>query len=278
MNDAAIDLFDRARIDYTEGRFGLARQLVQQYRRAVRYDCFQCLDARAGNLPRLSVIIVFHVPRLDVLNTVDELLRQANARPQDEVEIVVVSNGCVDESVCESLTKRKCLLVMAPHNFLPSEGRNIGAHFSRGSFLVFVDADGLPQPGYIIEIFSGFECGAIALRGQIQVGKDEPAPPHYDLGSTPKDVRLNLEGNMAIKRSVFRAVGGFDPLMFGHEGHELTDRIQRLLPYGKIKYCPRMLLEHDFARGSNLHAKRQRQWVGNQYRKWLSERAMSFSI
>jgi len=222
--------------------------------------------------------VVFHIALPEISRCIDLLIRQTKKLSTGSVEIVIVSNGCNDEEFCKSMLQSNVSVVLASHNFLPSEGRNIGAYFARGSLIAFVDSDGLPESGYIDEIFNGFRGDVVAIRGRVQSTSDEYIPPHYDLGQGSVDVRLNVEGNMAIRRSVFRGVGGFDPLMYGHEGHDLTDRILKLLPNAQIKYCPDMVLRHEFAVGSALDAKRQRQSLGDKYRRWLSERTEAYSL
>jgi GT2 family glycosyltransferase len=157
---------------------------------------------------------------------------------------------------------------------LPSEGRNLGAYFAQGDLLVFLDDDAIAAPGYVESIMLAWQIFDFsALRGRILPKSslaNQAVSGHYDLGPYPVPAALMTEGNMAIKKEVFLSVGGFDPLVFGGEGTELSHRCIKVMPGKDIYYWPGMLIFHDFARGKNFAAKKQRHAIASEYFNYLA--------
>ncbi len=191
----------------------------------------------------------------------------------------MVDNGG-NESVHDELTKLALLFVKLPMNLLPSEGRNIGAHFARSELIVFLDDDAVMVQGYLESANTAMkDHRRMGLRGQaLSKTPHKIAPKHYSLGQTPTQAEFNLEGNMLIRKTVLEAVGGFDALMFGHEGKELTQRCIRKFPGMVIQYRPELCIAHDFAEMDLLDAKRARHSLGQDYMKFLQGKHMNPGI
>lgn len=267
---SALAAFKAARSFFQQQRFSEARAKCFEYRRLIRYQEFSLTDNRPQQLSSCAVIIVIHKASDDVLTCIDNLLKQGS---NHSLEIIVVDNEG-NEHLQESLELKPVLNIQCPINFLPSEGRNIGAFFTRAPLLIFIDDDGVPASDYIAQALKAMSPSTtMGVRGRVLPRTpDSGVASHYDLGDTPSDnASFNLEGNMVIRRHIFRVSGGFDPLMFGHEGHELAERCYRLKPQADIKYWPELVLKHDFAEGTRLKAKLERQALGNAYRQWLKK-------
>ncbi|MFW6224394.1 MAG: hypothetical protein ACOC4R_01910, partial [Bacteroidota bacterium] len=70
----------------------------------------------------------------------------------------------------------------------------------------------------------------------------------------------------------YREIGGFDPLLFGHEGAELTHRLMERFPDKGIYYWPGMVIFHDYAQAERLDTKKKgRNWLLNISRQFLLE-------
>jgi glycosyltransferase involved in cell wall biosynthesis len=262
----ALAAFQAARSHFLERRFNQARCQAREYRRLIDYRRFPMTDQRKVRCPACSIIIVIYAASAVTLECIDRLLTQG----ADRAEIIVVDNGN-NEALHSDLAGRPLLHICCPYNFLPSEGRNVGAFFACTPALLFVDNDGLPADDYIDQALTALQpAEVIGVRGRILPRRPNGfMGPHYDMGEQPTEASFNLEGNMAIKRGIFRASGGFDPLMFGHEGHELAARCKRIKQKGQVRYWPGLLLYHDFAEGERLNAKRERQQLGEAYRAYL---------
>lgn len=268
-NQFALAAFQQAREHFTLRRFAEARRVMADYRRLIQYQAFRHADRRPKKgLPTCSVIIVSHAAGDGLLKCLDTILAQRHSA----FEVILIDNGG-NEALLPVLQRKPILHVLCPMNLLPSEARNVGAYFARGPVLVFVDDDGQVCQGYLRQAEQALRIPqVIGVRGRILPLTSEGASnSHYDLGLKSKPAAFNLEGNMAIRRGVFRAAGGFDPLMFGHEGHELTERCQRLDPSFQVRYWPELLLYHDFAQGTRLQAKRERQQLGSDYKEFIKK-------
>lgn len=144
--------------------------------------------------------------------------------------------------------------------------------------LVFLDDDALMAPGYLAAVQNRAQTNELlALRGRIlpKAATGGPIPKQYDLGDSEQPSEFNLEGNMAVRRSLFHKLGGFDPLMFGHEGKVLTHKWKQHFPETIIRYCPDLIIYHDWASAKRLAKKRERQAVGKDYLDYLKEHALN---
>ena len=274
-NDLALKCFAIAREHYVSHRFELAQQEIKKYKQSVDYGKFDQSDRRTVNAPQISVVVVSHRAGPTLLSCLHSVLAQEGA----SFEVIVVDNGG-NEHVHNELTTLPLLLVKLPTNLLPSEGRNIGAHFARGELIVFLDDDAVMVQGYLKSGFAAMKDDKrMGLRGQaLSKTPHKIAPKHYSLGQTPTLAEFNLEGNMLIRKTVLDAVGGFDALMFGHEGKELSQRCKRQFPGMVIQYRPELCIAHDFAEMDLLEAKRERQSLGQDYLKFLQSKHMNPGI
>ena len=268
-NKLAFECFKRARDYYVFRLFDLAQQEIKKYKQGVDYQKFDQSDRRTKNVPQISVVVVSHQAGQLLLSCLQSVFKQEGP----SFEVILVDNGG-NEEVYDELAKLSLLTIKPPVNVLPSEGRNIGGHFSRGQLIIFLDDDALMVRGYLDSAFSVMaDESLIGLRGKvISKTPNKIAPKHYSLGDTPTEAEFNLEGNMVIRKTVFDAAGGFDALMFGHEGKELTQRCKRQFSDRLVQYRPELCIEHDFAEMASLDAKRERQSLGQEYLIFLENK------
>lgn len=106
-----------------------------------------------------------------------------------------------------------------------ANARNVGARMARGSLLLFVDDDDLPQPGFILGHIGAHQdpliaavCGAMLqpgsrLRAETELSAEELAS--IQLRDGPRDVDCVFECfwgstcNLSVKAEWFEKVGGF---------------------------------------------------------------------
>jgi GT2 family glycosyltransferase len=272
----ALTNFQTAREHYLARRFAQAHAIMQRYRQAIDYAQFEQTDQRPKTQPEISVVIVSYQTNQALLDCLESVSEQQGPR----CEIILVDNGG-NQSIHTALAKLPLLWIKPPINLLPSEGRNLGAHFARSELLVFLDDDAIMAPGYLAEAIKAMaDPGNIALRGRIAPKtQSSPTPPkQYDLGENPFPHQLNLEGNCVIRRSAYQAVQGFAPLMFGHEGKELTQRLKAAYPDKMILYWPQLIIHHDYAEDTPLAAKQERQAIAQDYLRYLKEHAVNEGI
>lgn len=265
----SLSLFEEARTCYAEKQFANARRLIEAYRKSIHYELFEHQDRRRGCSPGVSVIVVSYRAGQGLLECLESMGHQSDP----DFEIILVDNGG-NQDIFEQLAHHPVLHLRPPINLFPSEGRNVGAHFARSDLLVFVDDDALIDIEYVENVRNAWRIFEFsALRGRIlprKVSTRETVSGHYDMGLFPMPAVLMTEGNMAIKKEVFLAVGGFDPLVFGGEGTELTYRCLNRFPGRDIYYWPSMLIFHDFAVGGDLFAKKRRHAIASDYFNYLA--------
>lgn len=141
----------------------------------------------------------------------------------------------------------------------PGANRNFGASFSKADWLVFVDDDCVPRPGFIEAYFRAL----MVLPPTTQIiyeGKTFAVPekhslyweaPHNKTGSS-----LLISCNFAIPRKLFLEVGGFDERYrySSFEDTEFSARLQAMgVPMGFIADAvvdhPVRRLQHSSVRG-----------------------------
>ncbi|MDT3435466.1 glycosyltransferase [Haloarcula sp. 1CSR25-25] len=129
-----------------------------------------------------------------------------------------------------------------------SKARNKGAERAQAEKIVFFDDDSMPCEGHLQAASNALnEHDAVA--GRVFQPDDSPFKnkeiPWYDQGEEQKQTTLLPGCNMAMNKTLFENVGGFNEnLPFGHEEVELAERICR---DHRIHYEPEMVIYHYFA-------------------------------
>ncbi len=275
-NQNVFTIFEEARRLYLQEQFDKAREQMAVYRQSVDYDSFPKQDKRPQKPVHSSVIIVSFNAGTVLLQCLESVFNQT----EQGLEVILVDNGG-NEAVHPQLADFPILWVSCPINLLPSESRNVGAHFARGDRLIFLDDDATMDSGYVSNAREAMENhDFLAIRGRILPSANPPKaqpPLHYDLGTYPLPAVLITEGNMVIQKQAFVSVGGFDPMLFGHEGAELTSRCLQKFPNRGIYYWPSLVIYHDFVSGDRLEAKKARQTLAKKYLEGVSPLAVSLS-
>ena len=162
-----------------------------------------------------------------------------------------------------------------PENRGPCPARNFGAGISRNEWLLFLDDDGLAHDGMLEALRNIIRenPGFYAIRGKIIPRNDylyNHLQSHYDMGEKPMPYFLNLEGNVAIRKREFDAVGGWNETLYGHEGEELSYRLIDRFGAENCQYHPGLVLYHDFSDSLLKHLKKDSRHSSN-YRKLQGE-------
>ena len=222
--------------------------------------------------PSVSVVVCTRDRPDRVMACLDALARQ----DYPSYDVVVVDNAPRDDTV-QSLVRDRhphplWRYVREPRPGL-SRARNTGARHARGEIVAFLDDDETPDEHWLAELARGFATGPDVgcVNGMIvptrldtqaqdwfeRLGghckgrgfepatftRDGPQSPLYPLPP------FGTGGNMAFRREVLRAVGGFDealgagtPALAGED----TLAITRVLLAGRrVVYQPTALVRHD---------------------------------
>ena len=241
----ATDYFLKAQEEFQRGSFARAAALMAEYRKVLDYSQLpriQSKSRRRGNID-VSVVIVTYNRTEDVRKCLESLEKQDDTN----FEVIVVDNGRTDFEQLEQYVDQ---YIKCPINFVLSEGRNIGACFAKGKILAFLDDDALVPADFVSSIKGAFQNYDIfGFRGRAlpktdpRANKDERC---YDLGPCPFPKLCELEGCSAFRKDIFLSLNGMDPLLFGHEGTDLTYRIiSKFGSLNKVIYWPHTVIFHD---------------------------------
>jgi GT2 family glycosyltransferase len=175
---------------------------------------FGCVVLTAGRRPD------------DLRRAVESLQRQEGV----ETDIVVVGNGSRPEGVLDGVR----LVALEQDAGIPG-GRNAGVPHVRGDLLFFLDDDAsLAGRDALARVAARFETepdlGLLQLRVAPRGGGASARDwvPRLRVGDRTRssDVTAVWEGAVALRRSVFDAVGGWpEPFVRGHEGVDLAWRV-----------------------------------------------------
>jgi peptidoglycan/xylan/chitin deacetylase (PgdA/CDA1 family)/GT2 family glycosyltransferase len=172
-------------------------------------------------------------------------------------ELIVVVDGDTD-GTARALAERSFRFptrVLVRDNGGVAAARNTGAAVATGTYLLFLDDDMTVHPRLLVEHERMLAEGTDAVMGHLAVHPHSPRSFLTDgvvrwadrrrqrlerAGSRLSLTDLNC-GQMSVRTSTFRAVGGFDDHLTagGQFGGEDTDFLYRLLQKGeRVRFCP----------------------------------------
>jgi GT2 family glycosyltransferase len=225
--------------------------------------------------PPVSVVVPFSGSAAEGHRVLSRLA-QLEVRADDE--LIVVDNS--PTPALEARPTNRVLIVRATRERSSYHARNVGAEASRGSWILFVDADCRPTPGLLDAYFSpppGERCGALA--GEIDSALEQSTfiarwarsrqllsqsalslvHPFRPFGST---------ANLLVRRAAFEDAGGFAEGASSAADADLCWRLQEL--GWSLEYRAEAVVEH-FHRDNLADLLRQMGRYGRG-RAWLERR------
>ncbi len=198
--------------------------------------------------PQISVIIPTHNRREELAKTLDHLLAQS--LPRSAFEVIIVDDGS-----SPPVTVPHPLQLVRLEGAERSAARNAGVQASRGELLVFIDDDITVASDFLPSHLEAHRewpdallVGAIRLpeqAGRTPFGRfrqkleDDGVPIERGLTSLPN---LCTAANMAITRTRFNELGGFDPLIASGEDQDLA--LRHTSSGGRIAFIPEARVIH----------------------------------
>lgn len=206
-------------------------------------------DFRTNPSPKLTIIIVAYNRHKELL----ENLYALNEQNEKDFEVIVIDNGSDLSWLKQHKDEFNFSLcgVELNLNFGPSPARNIGTEFAKAEYIAFLDDDAVADKHLVRNILEHFEnyriCG---LRGKVlpkSQTNSEDAPVNYDLGDRIITTACEVSCLSAFRKDVLIKMGGFDELLFGSEGMELSYRICKAQKekVKSILYFPDVIVYHD---------------------------------
>ncbi len=186
----------------------------------------------AGGSGYVSVII----PALNEEEMIGRCLQSlaASQFPSEGFEVILVDNGSTDQTleIAESFRGQLTLTILERPGVNISGLRNLGAAAAKGDILAFLDADCLVPFDWIKNAccYLTSEGGGV-IGGNIDIPEASRwvARTWYGVGYAPKDGEVTYvpSGNMLMKSSSFRQIGGFDERLKTSEDCELCFRARK---------------------------------------------------
>ncbi|MFM8237737.1 MAG: glycosyltransferase [Actinomycetota bacterium] len=208
---------------------------------AVREWAGRPMKALRDEWPRISVIVCAHNEERTLL----ECLTALAACDYPDLEVIVCDDGSTD-ATAEIARAFPAVLLELPHGGL-SRARNAGIQRSTGAIVAFCDADAACHPQWPWYLALAFDQPSVHAAGG-------PNLPFAEAGVTEQAVALSpgspcevlhaddraehVPGcNMAFRREVLLAVGGFDPV-YTSAGDDVDVCWKVLEQGGEIAFAP----------------------------------------
>lgn len=224
---------------------------------------------------RTSVIVATHQRREFVLETVEALASQRDIDPR-AYEVIVSADACEDGTAAAVRAASSHwpvhVTVVEHESRNASRTRNIGAQHATGAWLVFLDDDIRPHPGFLAAHAAARRDGFVNLgyakpvitmpgdRWHREVWRWWEDVFHRGIGEPGHRFRFTdfLSGNFSMSASLFSTTGGFDQgFSTAWEDHELG---LRLLRSGvRFAYFPDAVGDHRFGMDLPRALRRRRQ-------------------
>ncbi|MEQ1943482.1 glycosyltransferase [Mesorhizobium sp. VNQ89] len=236
--------FDQAKHARDEGRIKDALRLVEGFTERLAAVSARYPLGPQPKCPVLSIVVLSHRDHPGIQRALEAL---AGDCAGETYEVIFVDDGnrVLFDSVAQHFSS--FLGVATPFNVGCAAGRNLGALLGSGTAVVFLDDDGVIEPGCIAALRRCIEkTGAVGVRGKVVPHDGGIGQSHYDLGTVRKPSFINCEGVSIWRREVFLQSGGFNPVLAGHEGIDLCARLWRLHGPLAFVYEPEAILRHNY--------------------------------
>lgn len=194
--------------------------------------------------PRASIVIV----NKDDERVADTLVQLSGLERGDAEVIVVDASSHRLDRVRDRFASVTWLAFEAPSGRRTiAEQRNVGLAASRGAVVVFLDANCVPEPGWLEHLLEPIEAGTEAIvAGRIastEAGSIHDRASHQG-GSAPSYLEECACMNVAFRRDVFSRVGAFDEALGYAEDFDFAWRARDAGL--AIRYEPAAVVRHHF--------------------------------
>lgn len=232
--------------------------------------------------PKISVVVCSYNRGEKIRNCLDALINQS--LPENQYEIVVVNDGSTDETGNILKEYKNIKVVTNNPNQGLAQSRNNGARASRADIIAFTDDDCIADKDWLGNILLTYKDPSIMGVGgkivpyrtnkwllkyyeannplaHLTFSFDESSGIVYTLRQYIKrsfslkelsekantQLFMIVGANMSMRRSIFEAVGGFDPnIKFGGEEEDFWKRLRKIDPNIKLLYNPKAVIGHDY--------------------------------
>lgn len=249
------NLFLMALEQFSLGHFDEAISQANKVAAACQNSC-EVFDRDYRKSPRYSIIIVTYGDSKDFIYLLSSLQKYIC---QTDFELIIVNNGNIHVRRYLEEHLKRYRLIEVGFNYGCSGGRNIGTMFSSGKYVIFLDDDGLID-GRAIDILvsTALTKQAVSVRGKVlPKNRNGRSARGYNKGDLIIPSIPDAEGISIWDKDIFLEFGGFDPLLYGHEGSLLFCKMFRFFSPESFLYDPRAILYHDYLPTKERQEKRE---------------------
>ncbi len=193
---------------------------------------------------RISVII----PNLNS-PVIDKVVEAVLSQAEEELTIWIVGQDCYGKIPVHPSVH----VLITPNPIFPGEARNLGAEHSRADVLIFLDADCIPQSGWLRALIEAWKAhpDAGAISGAMLPYSssfirhcEQIARFHEYINTNPFGERMVLASfSLLVPYEVWRSSGGFDPRLWATEDLDFTLRLRR--QGWKLFFEPKAVVYHE---------------------------------
>jgi len=220
---------------------------------------------------RVSVVIPARNEARNLRAVVEVVLAQAVGH---DLEIIVIDDGSSDgtAAIAEAAGARvvRSASVGGPRGGNPGAARNLGARESLGEVIIFLDADCLPQDGWLDRLLEAHGAGRDVVGGSLAMPsglKGVAKADYYGCwylthpGRPAGPVRNHPPANLSVRRETFLGSRGFTEEAPVCDGKEELGWQERLAEGGqKIWFEPAAMVAHRHQPGVMSLLRRNYRW------------------
>lgn len=214
------------------------------------------------------------IPAFNAADLIGEIVRAVLAQqaPGLAVEVLVVDDGSTDGTVAAARAAGARVLEPLPGaGGNPAAARNRGARESRGDPIVFLDADCVPQPGWLAALLRAHDAGYPVVGGALDLPAGLPPTARCDYycgwylvhSRRPAgEVPHHPPPNLSVRREAFLASSGFSeepPLSYTNEERRWLAEVRER--GGRIWFEPRAVALHHNRPGLVQLFRRNYRWA-----------------
>jgi glycosyltransferase involved in cell wall biosynthesis len=215
----------------------------------------------SAHFPSVSIVTITKDDP-DVAVTVENLLEESRRYPGDSEVLVVDATPGTPHRVDDGQVRWIAFEPRGTKATIP-EQRNVGVAQSSGDVVVFIDSGCVPGPEWLRHMTAPIrdEGEQIVAGAHTASGRGSIRDHDLDFRGGSEYLREAPTINLAIVKSVFTAVGGFDE-SFGY-GSDVDFTWRSVASGYRIRHQPSAVVSHDWgATGDDL----RRSWVYGQAR------------
>lgn len=172
-------------------------------------------------MDKVSIIIPCHNQGQYIGESIKSALNQTHSN----IEVIVVLDGCTDNSLSECIVFGDKIYIISQPQKGVSAARNVGANYSKGEYLLFLDGDDVLHEKYIEKtlilqkniVCTNYKEFGLSIR---DITFNKPIIENSDIQK-----RNYIPVTALIKREVFEYINGFDEsMLIGFEDWDFWNR------------------------------------------------------